>query len=275
MAHAAARAGVVAFLRRRRARLPTIVGHGAAASIQRSLGSAARHVEQIVRPPSATAEELRAAAEARANERIAEAERAAELRVRAADEEAAEVRAEALAAADGRAHAATRRPRRRDKAARRAPASSSTRRALATREVLRDGETLSGHLRELSDSLRANAERLLLDIRAAHAEMTARLDRVDPDLGRPRRPPGSRPRRPPPPRRANPRSPSSSPAARADAVPSAIRTSVRMVMELSSSQKGGLAELKIAAEAADLGIDVLRPMTEGLRYDLVFDVGAL
>ena len=54
---------------------------------------------------------------------------------------------------------------------------------VATREVLRDGETMSGHLRELSDSLRANAERLLLDIRAAHAEMTARLDRVDPDLG--------------------------------------------------------------------------------------------
>ena len=49
--------------------------------------------------------------------------------------------------------------------------------------MLRDGETLTGHLHELSDSLRANAERLLLDIRAAHAEMTARLDRVDPDLG--------------------------------------------------------------------------------------------
>ena len=49
--------------------------------------------------------------------------------------------------------------------------------------MLRDGETISGHLRELSDSLRANAERLLIDIRAAHAEMTARLDRVDPDLG--------------------------------------------------------------------------------------------
>ena len=55
--------------------------------------------------------------------------------------------------------------------------------------MLRDGETLSGHLRELSDSLRANAERLLLDIRAAHAEMTARLDRVDPDLGGLRRRP--------------------------------------------------------------------------------------
>ena len=44
-------------------------------------------------------------------------------------------------------------------------------------------------------------------------------------------------------------------------------------MELSSSQKGGLAELKIAAEAADLGIEVYRPMIDGARCDLVFDVG--
>ena len=43
-------------------------------------------------------------------------------------------------------------------------------------------------------------------------------------------------------------------------------------MELTSSQKGGLAELKIAAAAADLGIGVLRSMTDGVRYDLVFDV---
>jgi len=45
-------------------------------------------------------------------------------------------------------------------------------------------------------------------------------------------------------------------------------------MELSSSQKGGLAELKIAAEAADLGIDVYRPMIDGARCDLIFDTGA-
>ncbi len=45
-----------------------------------------------------------------------------------------------------------------------------------------------------------------------------------------------------------------------------------MVTELTSSQKGGLAELKIAAAAANLGIGVLRSMTDGLRYDLVFDV---
>jgi hypothetical protein len=37
---------------------------------------------------------------------------------------------------------------------------------------------MSSHLRELSDSLRTNAELLLRDVRLAHAEMTARLDQV-------------------------------------------------------------------------------------------------
>ncbi len=36
--------------------------------------------------------------------------------------------------------------------------------------------------------------------------------------------------------------------------------------------KGNIAELKIAAAATELGIDVLRPMTEHCRYDLAFDV---
>jgi hypothetical protein len=44
-------------------------------------------------------------------------------------------------------------------------------------------------------------------------------------------------------------------------------------MELTSSQKGGVAELKIAAEAADLGIDVYRPMIDGARCDFIFDTG--
>ena len=35
-----------------------------------------------------------------------------------------------------------------------------------------------------------------------------------------------------------------------------------------------MAELKIAAEAADLGIDVYRPMIDGARCDLIFDLGA-
>jgi hypothetical protein len=50
----------------------------------------------------------------------------------------------------------------------------------AAREVLEDGSELSGDLRDLSTSLRANAERLLRDIKLAHAAMTARLDQVSP-----------------------------------------------------------------------------------------------
>ena len=52
-----------------------------------------------------------------------------------------------------------------------------------------------------------------------------------------------------------------------------MRTSVRVWMELTPTQKGGLAELEIAAAAAELGIIVSRPMLEGRRYDLIFDIG--
>jgi hypothetical protein len=41
----------------------------------------------------------------------------------------------------------------------------------------------------------------------------------------------------------------------------------------SSSQKGSIAEAVIAAEAAKAGVRVLRPLVEGGRYDLVFDLG--
>jgi prevent-host-death family protein len=41
----------------------------------------------------------------------------------------------------------------------------------------------------------------------------------------------------------------------------------------SSNQKGNVAELAIAAEAARLGIPVLKPLTEHERYDLVFELG--
>ncbi len=45
---------------------------------------------------------------------------------------------------------------------------------------------------------------------------------------------------------------------------------------LTPSQKGAIAESAIAAAAIKLGIRVLRPLDEGGRYDLVFDVaGAL
>ena len=43
-------------------------------------------------------------------------------------------------------------------------------------------------------------------------------------------------------------------------------------MELSTDQKGAIAEAKIAAAAIELGIGVSRPVSP-LRYDLVFDLG--
>lgn len=67
----------------------------------------------------------------------------------------------------------------------------------AARDVLREGETLSGHLRELADSLRINAERLLRDVRAAHAELNARLDRAEPDRAMPTARTGRAPVAPP------------------------------------------------------------------------------
>ena len=51
---------------------------------------------------------------------------------------------------------------------------------VVAREVLRDGSELSRNLRELSVSLRNNAERLLRDVRLAHGGMTARLDQAAP-----------------------------------------------------------------------------------------------
>ena len=44
------------------------------------------------------------------------------------------------------------------------------------------------------------------------------------------------------------------------------------VLPEDPNRKGNVAELKIAAEAARLGIPVLRPMTEHGRYDLVFEL---
>ena len=43
-------------------------------------------------------------------------------------------------------------------------------------------------------------------------------------------------------------------------------------MTLSTNQKGAIAETAIAAHATRLGIRVLRPLDDGGRYDLVFDV---
>jgi len=144
-------------------------------------------VAQIVAAAEQAAEALRASAEQRALDRIAEADRAAALRVQAADDDAEQVRAEVAADAEQlRAAAAQSAQEARHEAGVEAREIIADARA-AAREVLREGEQLSGHLRELGDALRTNAERLLRDIRHAHAELTARLDRADPGPASPGR----------------------------------------------------------------------------------------
>ncbi len=41
---------------------------------------------------------------------------------------------------------------------------------------------------------------------------------------------------------------------------------------LSTDQKGALAEAMIAASAMELGVHVFRPLCDGTRYDLIFDL---
>ncbi len=43
--------------------------------------------------------------------------------------------------------------------------------------------------------------------------------------------------------------------------------------ELTPTEKGAVAEAKIYAAAVEAGIVVARPLTEGRRYDLIFDIG--
>jgi hypothetical protein len=40
---------------------------------------------------------------------------------------------------------------------------------------------------------------------------------------------------------------------------------------LTTDQKGAIAELAIARIAAELGVGVFKPLTDGERYDLIFD----
>ena len=130
---------------------------------------ASARVAEIIAAAEAAAEELRQQAERRLRERIAEGDRAAANRIEAAEAEALEILAGAQEQVDKILEEAR-------AEARQLVAEASG----SAREVLRDGTELSGNLRELSDSLRTNAELLLRDVRLAHAEMTARLDQVQP-----------------------------------------------------------------------------------------------
>jgi len=43
--------------------------------------------------------------------------------------------------------------------------------------------------------------------------------------------------------------------------------------ELSTNQKGAIAEMAIAWDVFKLGVDIYRPLVEGGRCDLVLDTG--
>ncbi len=184
---------------------------------------ASSKVAAIVEAAERAAEDLRLKTEEKVRERIAEADRAADLRVEAAEVEARELvdaaRREAAAveadaregvrliherAAQARSEAEARKVAAVAEAGEEAlrvraaadayaeEAQADAKRAAreiiaeahaAARDVLHDGTTLSGHLQELSDSLHRNAERLLNDVKLAHARLTADLDQAAPAGG--------------------------------------------------------------------------------------------
>ncbi|WCB94846.1 hypothetical protein DSM104299_03585 [Baekduia alba] len=170
---------------------------------------ASAKVAAIVEAAERAAEDLRLKTEERVRQRIAEADRAADLRVEAAEAEAREIveqarrDAEALIsqarhdvqgvhdeaararndaeAEAARVHVEVETYAKDAKQAARDDARSIVGEAhSAARGVLTDGTELSGHLQELSDSLRRNAERLLNDVKLAHARLTADLDQAAP-----------------------------------------------------------------------------------------------
>jgi cell division septum initiation protein DivIVA len=178
-----------------------------------SSARATRSVAQIIAAAEQAAEELRLETEARARERIAEADRAAAARVEAAEAEAAELLADAQRqAAALHETASSDAARIKSEAKREAKSLLDTARAEASEtqriaevfatetrskaeadaskqikrardlaaEVLGDGTEMSAHLRQLSDSLRRNAETLLNDVTLAHRSLSSRLDDLDP-----------------------------------------------------------------------------------------------
>jgi cell division septum initiation protein DivIVA len=181
---------------------------------------ASAKVAAIVEAAERAAEEMRIKTEDKVRSRIAEADRAVDLRVEAAEAEAREILDAARAEAAGveaearenvraiherAAQAREEGERRRSELLAEAQAEATrvrndaaiageetTREAreearailaeahAAARGVLEDGTELSGHLSELSESLRRNAERLLNDVKLAHARLTADLDQATP-----------------------------------------------------------------------------------------------
>jgi vacuolar-type H+-ATPase subunit H len=156
----------------------------------RSAAAAAEQVAAIVGAAEESAKRMVQQTEERVRERIAEGERAAQNRVTAAEEEADELRHEA----EGKAlDIVARAEENADKVLGQAREDAAQMRAEAearARDVLRDARTAASdvrtegleivdNLREMGDSLRSNAERLLRDVQMIHSRMLAELDRVD------------------------------------------------------------------------------------------------
>ena len=177
-----------------------------------SAALAAERVAGIIAAAEETAERMRLETEERVNARIAEAQRAADNRVRAGEEEAsdavrlaqveaARLRSEGEAAAEAATTAATNEAlaivaraeesasqivaeARESAAATRAEAEERARGLLEDARATADGVRSEGlelvsNLREMSNSLRANAERLLGDVQRVHSSLTAQIARVE------------------------------------------------------------------------------------------------
>ena len=182
--------------------------------------AAAERVASIVSAAEQAAERIRQQAEQRMDARIAEGERAANNRVLAAEEEAAEIvkwaqeeaarlretgqaeaeKAVAQATSEAGQIIATAQESAQQTVSEANEAAAKLRadadeRARAVWLAWRDARTaasdarsegleLVGNLREMGDSLRSNAERLLHDIQTIHSRMIAQIDRADGGAGR-------------------------------------------------------------------------------------------
>ena len=154
---------------------PAFASRASSCARARASSSSTRSARLAPRPsrssPSAHAEAERIVAEAReqASRLLAEGRAQAERTVASGGEDLEKLRADAAEQAQ-RVRAKARED------AREIVGESH----VVAREVLREGTELSRNLRELSVSLRNNAERLLRDVRLAHGGMTARLDQAGP-----------------------------------------------------------------------------------------------
>jgi vacuolar-type H+-ATPase subunit H len=130
----------------------------ARAQAEQATDEAQRHSEATLAAAREEAERMRSSAAEQARQKLAGGEQRLAVERAEAEEKASEMRARARGEAReivGDAHA-------------------------IAREVMRDGEEISRNMRDLSASLRNNAERLLRDVRLTHGSMTARLDQAAP-----------------------------------------------------------------------------------------------